>query len=152
MTKELSTHRRCRCQERLFLCFSPMLIFQEDDTLFKFFFLTELSWSLKYHHTYNAGPGKLRWKWIMNFRFFVLLLLCLMLKPKNIGMRLLFLHDKGCFYHSPEILQGLHKKCRILLLYHIKTMKLLLAENQFLHSSYYRPLICTRRSVFSLDL
>lgn len=33
MTKELSTHHRCRCQERLFLCFSPMLIFQEDDII-----------------------------------------------------------------------------------------------------------------------
>lgn len=30
-------HCRCRCQESLFLCFSPMLIFQEDEIYFFFF-------------------------------------------------------------------------------------------------------------------
>lgn len=58
-------------------------------------------------------------------------------------MQLLFLRDKGCFYHSPEILQGLHTTCTAPLLYCIKPTKLLPAENQFLHGSYYRTLICT---------
>lgn len=58
---------------------------------------------------------------------------------------IIFLQHKGCFYHSPEILQGLHTTGTALLLYCIKPTKLLPAENQFLHGSYYRTLICTRK-------
>lgn len=146
MTKELSTHRRCRCQERLFLCFSPMLIFQEDDTLFNFF----LNWTVMVFEVpphLQCEAWQTQMKIDNEFQIF-----CFVALVFDVETWLLFLHNKGCFYHSPEILQGLHKKCRILLLYRIKTMKLLPAENQFLHSSYYRPLICTRRSVFCLDL
>lgn len=112
-------HHRCRCRERFFPCFSPVLIFQEDEIVFVFFFLNWIVMGFEVPLTLwvLANSDENGW-WISDI--FVLLFLCLMFRLWNLKMLrmwLLFLHDKGCFYHSPVILQGLHMHSSITLLY-----------------------------------